>query len=307
MARESKRAVYVTIAVNLAIVVVKFAAAAITGSSAMISEGIHSLVDAGNGVLLAYGQRQAEKAPDESHPFGHGRELYFWTFVVAISIFGIGGGMSIYEGIVHLARPTSVQNAAVAYIVLGVSFVIEAAGFVVTLRAFRAAHGEATFFTAIHTGKDPTLFAVVFENSTDLIGLAIAFIGVFADHELGLAWVDGVASIAIGLMLCGVALWLAFETKGLLVGEAAEPDVIEELDRLVRADPDVAEVGPILSMYNGPDDLLLNLEVEFREGLSAEDVHTAIHRIEDVITPRFPEIKRIFIEVSSLTPGAEPR
>ncbi len=306
MAGESKRAVFAAIAGNLAIAIVKFIAAALTGSSAMLSEGIHSLVDMGNGGLLYFGMRSSERPADELHPFGHGKELYFWSLIVAISIFGIGGGMSVYEGIVHIGHPTKVEDATLAYVVLVLSALIEGWSFLVAFREFRRAKGPLSSLEAIRTGKDPSLFTVVFEDSAAIVGLAVAFVGVFASHYFDLPWVDGAASVVIGLLLAGVALWLAYESKGLLVGEGAEPETIEEIARVVRADADVAGVGPILSMYNGPHDLLLNLEVEFREGTSAEEVHRSIHRIEDAVTARYPEIKHVYIEVSSFeTPGED--
>ncbi|HEY3318061.1 MAG TPA: cation diffusion facilitator family transporter [Coriobacteriia bacterium] len=307
MAGESRKAVFAAIAGNFTIAVVKFIAAALTGSSAMISEGIHSVVDMGNGGLLFFGMRKSEVPADEMHPFGHGKELYFWSLIVAISIFGIGGGMSVYEGIVHIAHPTAVEDATLAYVVLVLSALIEGWSFLVAFREFRKAKGPLSSLEAIRTGKDPSLFTVVFEDSAAMAGLAVAFAGVFASHYFHLPWLDGAASVVIGLILATVALWLAYESKGLLVGEGAEAPMIEDLQSIVRADPQVAEVGPILSMYNGPQDLLLNLEVEFRAGISADDVQAAVRRIEDAVTARYPEIKRIFIEVSSLTPGAEPK
>ncbi len=303
MAGESRKAVFAAIAGNFTIAVVKFIAAALTGSSAMISEGIHSVVDMGNGGLLFFGMRKSEQPADEMHPFGHGKELYFWSLIVAISIFGIGGGMSVYEGIVHIAHPTAVEDATLAYVVLVLSALIEGWSFLVAFREFRKAKGPLSSLEAIRTGKDPSLFTVVFEDSAAMAGLAVAFAGVFASHYFHLPWLDGAASVVIGLILATVALWLAYESKGLLVGEGAEPEMIEDLQSIVRTDPQVAEVGPILSMYNGPRDLLLNLEVEFRAGISADDVQAAVRRIEDAVTARYPEIKRIFIEVSSLTPG----
>jgi cation diffusion facilitator family transporter len=307
VAGESRKAVFAAIAGNFTIAVVKFIAAALTGSSAMISEGIHSVVDMGNGGLLFFGMRKSEVPADEMHPFGHGKELYFWSLIVAISIFGIGGGMSVYEGIVHIAHPTAVEDATLAYVVLVLSALIEGWSFLVAFREFRKAKGPLSSLEAIRTGKDPSLFTVVFEDSAAMAGLAVAFAGVFASHYFHLPWLDGAASVVIGLILATVALWLAYESKGLLVGEGAEAPMIEDLQSIVRADPQVAEVGPILSMYNGPQDLLLNLEVEFRAGISADDVQAAVRRIEDAVTARYPEIKRIFIEVSSLTPGAEPK
>jgi cation diffusion facilitator family transporter len=300
VAGESKKAVFAAIAGNFLIAVIKFIAAAVTGSSAMISEGIHSVVDMGNGVLLFFGMKQSALPPDDAHPFGHGRELYFWSLIVAISIFGIGGGMSIYEGITHIVHPSPLENPTLAYVVLALSALIEGTSFWVAYREFRKTKGPLGTIAAIRTGKDPSLFTVVFEDSAAMLGLLFAFLGIFFGHMFENPYFDGAASIAIGLLLASVAGWLAFESKDLLVGEGAEPEMLEEIRSLIAVDPDVQSVGPLLSQYNGPQDLLLNVEVEFRRGISAEGVHESIHRIEDVVTARFPEIKRMFIEVGSL-------
>jgi cation diffusion facilitator family transporter len=307
MAGESRRAVFAAIAGNLVIAVIKFGAAVLTRSSAMISEGIHSLVDTGNGALLYYGIRQSSRPADAAHPFGHGKELYFWSLIVAVSIFGIGGGMSVYEGITHMIHPSPMGNPLIAYVVLALSALGEGGSFLVAYGEFRKAKGPLGALEAIRTGKDPSLFTVVFEDSAALLGLVFAFAGVFASHTLHEPRFDGAASVAIGLLLAAIALWLAQESRGLLIGEGAEAPMVADIQRLVCADADVEEVGPILSMYNGPDDLLLNLEVEFRRGLSAELIREAIDRIEAEITARYPEIKRIFVEVSSLTPGGHPK
>lgn len=305
MAGESKRAVFAAIVGNLAIAAVKFLAAVFTGSSAMISEGIHSLVDTGNGGLLYYGMRKADEPADVMHPFGHGRELYFWSLIVAISIFGIGGGMSVYEGITHIEHPTVVTDPRLAYIVLALSALIEGSSFLVAYREFRLSKGSQTVFAAIRTGKDPSLFTVVFEDSAAMVGLVFAFLGVFLSYTLKAPWIDGVASIAIGLLLASVAGWLAYESKGLLIGEGADAAVIEELSALIASEPEVERVGPLLTQYNGPHDLLLNVEVQFREGLPAEDIYEATKRIESLVTARFPEVQRIFVEVGSLKPSRE--
>jgi len=307
LAGESRKAVFAAIAGNFAIAVVKFVAAAFTGSSAMLSEGIHSLVDMGNGGLLFFGMHAAEQPADDTHPFGHGRELYFWSLIVAISIFGIGGGMSIYEGIIHILHPSAVGDPTLAYVVLALSAAIEGASFFVAFREFRKSKGAASTFHAIRHGKDPSLFTVVFEDAAALIGLSVAFLGILLGHVLGDPYLDAVASVLIGLLLAGVALWLAYESKDLLIGEGAEEPLVADITSIVEADPDVELVGPILSTYNGPADLLLNMEVEFRQGISAEEIRRAIDRIEPAITSRYPEVTRIFIEVGSLRPGTPPK
>jgi cation diffusion facilitator family transporter len=303
VAGESRRAVFAAIAGNIIIAVVKFIAAAVTGSSAMLSEGIHSLVDTGNGGLLFHGMRQSELPADDAHPFGHGRELYFWSLIVAISIFGIGGGMSVYEGITHITHPSPLENPTLAYVVLAFSAVVEGTSFLVAYREFRKSKGRKSAFAAIRTGKDPSLFTVVFEDAAAMLGLSFAFLGVFLGHTLNNPYLDGVASVAIGLLLASVAGWLAYESKGLLVGEGADAATLREIAALIGADDAVDCVGPLLTQYNGPHDLLLNVEVQFRHGLPAEEIHDAVHRVEDVVTARFPEIRRIYIEVGALVPS----
>jgi len=300
LAAESKTAVFAAIIGNTIIAIIKFAAAAITGSSAMLSEGIHSLVDTGNGGLLYLGIRKSARPADVDHPFGHGKELYFWSLIVAISIFGIGGGMSMYEGIAHISHPSPLENPTINYIVLGIAAVVEGWSFYVAFAQFRAAKGSRGAWEAIRTGKDPSLFTVLFEDAAAMLGLAIAFVGVFAGHLLHNPYVDGAASILIGLVLAGVALLLAFESKGLLLGESAEPHVVAEIETAVAGDPAVERVGRALTMHLGPRDVLLNLEVDFVDSLSAEAVAEAVGRIEAAVRTRYPQMTKIFIEAASL-------
>jgi cation diffusion facilitator family transporter len=299
----SKNAVLAAVAANFAIAATKFIAAAITGSSAMISEGIHSLVDTGNGGLLLFGMKRAAVPPDREHPFGHGKDLYFYSLVVAISIFGIGGGMSLYEGIIHLrhASPEALSsNPVMNYIVLAIAFLFEGASFSVAYRPFRKAKGEKGAWRFIRECKDPSLFIVVLEDGAALVGLLLAFLGVFLGHALENPYLDGAASIAIGLLLMGVAFLLAVETKGLLLGEGAEKEVLDEIRGLVESDPDVERAGNILTMYLGPDNLLVNLGARFRAGLPAEGIHEAIRRIESAVSKAHPECRRVYIEAESI-------
>lgn len=306
MAGDSKRAVVAAIAGNMAIAAIKFAAAAVTGSSAMISEGIHSLVDTGNGGLLLHGLRRSRRPADRQHPFGHGGEVYFWSLIVAVSIFGIGGGMSIYEGVTHIGHPVRLEDPTINYVVLALAAVFEAMSFRVAWREFRAAKGDRRPLAAIHHGKDPSLFTVLFEDTAALLGLAVAFLGVLLSHQLGEPAFDGLASIVIGLILVAAALWLAAESKSLLVGEAADPALVQGVGELAKADPDVTGLGAVLTMHLGPDDVLLNIEVQFTPGLPAEQIHTAVHRLERAITGRYPRVTKIFIEVESLSKVGEP-
>lgn len=307
MASESRNAVIAAIVGNAAIAAIKFAAGATTGSSAMISEGIHSLVDTGNGGLLFHGLRRGARPADEHHPFGHGVEVYFWSLIVAVSIFGVGGGMSIYEGILHLRHPAVLENPTINYVVLALAVVFEAISFTVAWRAFRRVKGSRRVLTAIHHGKDPSLFTVLFEDAAALLGLGVAFLGVFLSHALGLPVLDAAASVVIGVILVCSAGWLAYESRSLLVGEAADPELVAAIRKIALSDPAVTGLGAVLTMHLGPDDVLLNIEVGFAPGLPAEGIHAAVHRIEDRIAARHPEVTRIFVEVEALLAASEPR
>jgi cation diffusion facilitator family transporter len=300
---ESKVAVVAAVIGNVAIAVIKFAAAGITGSSAMISEAIHSLVDTGNGGLLLLGMKEARRPPDESHPFGYGKALYFWTLVVSVSIFGIGGGLSLYEGISHIAHitaETSASNPAMNYLVLGLSALIEGWSFSVGLREFNKIRGNMGAWQYIRSAKDPSTYTVVLEDSAALLGLTFAFLGVFFGHMLHNPYFDGAASAIIGLLLMCVAFLLAFQTKGLLLGEGADPAMLADIRRRVESDPSVERAAEILTMYMGPHDLLVNLGVCFKPGITAEQVHQAIHRIESNIQGAYPECIRVYTETEML-------
>jgi cation diffusion facilitator family transporter len=304
----SKIAVFAAIIGNLTIAIIKFIAAAVSGSSAMISEGIHSVVDTGNGVLVLLGMNRAKQPADETHPFGYGKSLYFWTHIVAISIFGIGGGMSLYEGIMHM---TSVDPAAamgdptVAYIVLGISFLVEGGSFTVALKQFALSKGEMGSWEYIKHSKDPSLYTVVLEDSAAMLGLVFAFLGIFFGHFFHNPYLDGAASVAIGLLLMSVAGILASRTMGLLVGEGVNPEELKDIWTRVEADPAVERAGLILTMYMGPHDLLVNMSVCFKPGTTVGEMHGAIHRIEASLRSAYPEINRVYIEVESLSDMAQ--
>jgi cation diffusion facilitator family transporter len=299
----SRVAVVAAVLGNLAIAVIKFIAAAITGSSAMISEGIHSLVDTGNGGLLLFGMKQAKLPADVTHPFGHGKNLYFWSLAVAVSIFGIGGGMSLYEGISHIRHvaPEAVTgNPTASYIVLAISMLVEGSSFTVAMRQFWRAKGDRGPWQFIKESKDPSLYTIVLEDSAAMLGLIFAFLGVFFGHLFENPYLDGAASIAIGLLLMSVAFVLAWETKGLLLGEGVSPDMLADIRKRVESDPAVERAGDILTMYMGPHELLVNLGVNFRHGTTAEEMHESIRRIEGDLTNVFPEAMKVYIEAQSL-------
>jgi cation diffusion facilitator family transporter len=296
----SRVAVIAAVVGNLLVAIIKFVAAGLTGSSAMVAEGIHSLVDTGNGGLVLLGMKRSQAPADEQHPFGHGKSLYFWTLIVAISIFGIGGGMSLYEGISYLQHPSALGNPWPNYIVLAIAFLVEGSAFFVAMREFNAARGERGAFDFIRNAKDPSLFTIVFEDSAAMLGLIVAFLGVFLGHLFKNPYFDGAASIVIGLILMGVAFLLARESKGLLVGEGVEPAVLAAMRALVSADESVRAVGAIRTIYLGPSDLLVNLDAAFDPQMDSDAVHDAVTRIEAALKRAYPETRRVYIEVESL-------
>ncbi|MEA2602463.1 MAG: hypothetical protein QOF89_3455 [Acidobacteriota bacterium] len=297
---EKPLAIYGALGANLLIAVTKFIAAGFTGSSAMLSEGIHSVVDTGNEVLLLLGLKKSRKPADAGHPFGHGKELYFWSLIVAVALFGVGGGMSVYEGITHLQHPHALESLAWSYGVLGAAFVFETVSWIIAVRGILPEIREEGLWKAVQTSKDPSIVTVLFEDSAALAGLIVAFLGVFMGQWLGTPYADGIASIVIGVILAGVALFLVYQSKRLLLGESADPKVVEDIRALARAIPAVVDVHHPLTMHFGPDEVLLNLEIDFRPDVTAAEITAAIERLEHDVRERHPEIGRIFIEAKSL-------
>jgi cation diffusion facilitator family transporter len=296
----SKTAVIAAFFGNGLIAVTKFVAAAFTGSSAMFSEAVHSVVDTGNQALLLYGMKRAEHPADETHPFGYGRELYFWAFVVAIMIFATGAGVSIYEGIHKLSAPEPITDVYINYIVLGLAMVFEGVTWYIAFREFRRRKGRRTYFRALQHSKDPGLFTVLMEDTAAMLGLVIALVGVFLADTLGIPELDGVASILIGVVLALIAAFLAYETKALLIGESASPEVVAGVRRILGQERGIWRVNEILTMHMGPQDVLLNLSVDFHSGLSSDHVEASITALEQKIKKDFPEIVRVFIEAQSV-------
>jgi cation diffusion facilitator family transporter len=303
----SKVAIVAAVAGNLLVAISKFVAAGFTGSSAMIAEGIHSLVDTGNGVLVLWGIRRSDRPADAGHPFGHGKELYFWALLVAISIFGIGGGMSVYEGVTHVMAPVPVENAALNYAVLAIALAIEGTSFFIAMREFNEARAGRPPFEFIRASKDPSLFTVVFEDSAAILGLIVAFLGVFLGQVTGSPYFDGIASMIIGLVLMSVAWLLARETKGLLVGEGVEPSALARMYEIVGADSAVEGVGQIRTMFVGPKELLVNIDVAFKKGVGAVRMQQSIARVEAALKAEYPEVGNVYIEAASMArvDGAE--
>lgn len=296
MSSGSRKVIYAALAGNSLISITKFVAAGMTGSSAMLSEGIHSLVDTGNQFLLLHGLKQAKKPADDDFPFGHGKEVYFWSFIVAILIFALGGGISIYEGIKHLSHPEPMTNPMINYVVLGLAMLFEGAAWYFALKEFIAAKGKWGYIEAIQRAKDPSIFVVLFEDSAAMVGLAVAFAGVALSQYTGILIFDSIASILIGLILVGTAIWLAYETKSLLIGESANKSTIKGIREILQAELSIEHINEVLTMHMGPDFILANISVDFDDTKTAGEVETVIGEIDQKIKQLFPQIKRIFIE-----------
>lgn len=298
-ATGSKKVIYAALIGNGLIAITKFFAASWTGSSAMLSEAIHSVVDTGNQGLLLYGMKRSQRPADEMHPFGYGSEIYFWSFVVAILIFGLGAGISFYEGFQKLLHPHPMTDPYINYAVLGAAIIFESVAWWIAYKEFNRVRGSSGLFEAVQRSKDPTVFTVLFEDTAAMLGLIAAGIGVAGAHLAGIEWADGAASIVIGVILAGTATLLAYETKGLLIGESAGRRVLTGVRRIVSAAPEVNRVNELRTMHLAPNDVILALSLDFHDKLSVGDVEQSITRIERDIKARFPEIKRLFIEVQS--------
>ncbi len=295
----SKKVIFAALAGNSLIAVTKFAAALFTGSSAMLSEAVHSLVDTGNQGLMLYGLRRAGRPADERHPFGYGMELYFWSFVVAILIFGLGAGVSTYEGVIKVIAPHPVTNVAVNYAVLAIALVFEAAAWLIAFREFDRERGRRGIVDAVRISKDPTVFTVLFEDSAAMLGLLVALVGLLLAEALELPVLDGVASILIGGILGATAALLAFECKGLLIGEGASREVVAGIRRVVGREAGIERVNELLTMHLGPRDVLVNLSLDFADGLRAEQIEAAVTGLERRIKSSYPEVTRVFIEAQA--------
>lgn len=302
MAGSSRKIIYAALTANALIALTKFAAAFISGSSAMFSEGIHSVVDTGNQILLLYGLHRSDRPADERFPFGYGKEVYFWSFVVAILIFAVGAGISLYEGVHRLLQPAPLEHVLVNYIVLGLAILFEGTGWFMAMREFSRAKGQWGYIEAVQRAKDPSMFVVLFEDSAAILGLIVAFAAIALGQLTAIPSFDGAASIIIGLILGGTATWLAYETKGLLIGESANQRVIDGIRALVGAFPEVERVNEVLTMHMGPNFILANISVEFQDTTTVPVMEAAVMRIDRAIKQAFPRVKRVFIEAESLPP-----
>lgn len=296
----SKKVIYAALIGNALIAVCKFVAAWFTGSSAMLSEAIHSVVDTGNQGLLLYGLAKSRRPADERHPFGYGSELYFWAFVVAILIFAVGAGISIYEGIDKLRHPHPISRLWINFLVLGLAMVFEAGAWWIAFKEFKRIKGKRGYFEAVQRSKDPSVFTVLFEDTAAMLGLIVATIGLALGEIFGIPEFDGIASIVIGLILAGAAMVLAYETKGLLIGEAAGPGTVEDIRNILSEQPGIKAVNELLTLHLGANDVLVTVSVDFADNLTANDVEATISVLETRIKAARPNITRVFIEAQSI-------
>ena len=294
-AQTSTRTLVVALLANLGIAASKFVAAAITGSSAMLTEGVHSVVDSTNQLLLMWGRRQAKRKPDHLHPFGYGRELYFWSFVVAVLVFSLGAGVSVYEGIQHIAHPEPPVSPVIAYAVLLVAFLLEGWSTLEAFGDFKKSKGDLSWFKAVRQSKDPPAFIVLLENGAAMAGIIAAAIGLLLTQLTHNAVFDGGASIVIGVILGFTAALLAHESKGLLIGEAADPVLVEDLRRLASEQDGVVGVGYVLTVHSSPDQITVMMNVDFRNDMPAGDVERVVCRVEQQARSRWPEVRRLFV------------
>jgi cation diffusion facilitator family transporter len=287
--------IWAALAANACIAVAKFVAAGITGSSAMLTEGFHSVVDTSNEILLLYGQHRGRRKPDRIHPLGYGREVYFWSFVVALLIFATGAGMSIYEGTLHILHPEPISQPAINYAVLGISLLLEGASWTFAVRQFLAMKGECGWYEAIHRSKNPPGFIVFLEDSAAIAGILIATAGVYLSARTNDPVYDGTASILIGLVLAAVAVLLARETKHLLIGEAADPGIGSTLQDLARERPEIWDVAEVITMQMGPDSVIATMHIAIRDTVAAGQIGNMIRELEDSLKSAWPEVRRLYV------------
>jgi cation diffusion facilitator family transporter len=290
------------LAANLGIAVAKFVAAAVSGSSSMLTEGVHSLVDSGNQLLLLYGQHRAKKEPDRLHPFGYGRELYFWAFIVAILIFAVGAGVSIYEGWRHIQAPEPLGNPTINYVVLGIAFALEGTSWTLAVRELGAKRGTLGWWQMVRQSKDPTGFIVLFEDSAALIGLGLAGLGVWASHHFREPRIDGVASIAIGAILALVAVLLAREAKGLIIGESASPALIDQIREFIETRPRIVAVNQVRTIHTGPDAVFVVVSADFDDAMTVSDAETLIESLEQELKATIPALTSVYIRPQKSKP-----
>jgi len=300
MAGTSNKAIYGALIANSAIAISKFIAASFTGSSSMMSEGIHSLVDTGNGVLLLLGIKKSKRPADEKHPFGYGNEVYFWSFIVAILIFALGGGFALYEGIIHIMHPKELSDVMWNYLVLSLAIVFEGSALYVALTQFNKTRKGKPFFKALVDTKDTATAAIVIEDTAALLGLTIALFSVFLGQITGIVYFDGIGSVLIGLLLISVSVFFALECKSLLIGEGLQEEDVEKIEEILASEKNVTAYKRPLSLYFGPNEVLINLNANFKDGLISDEIEQTVDRIESQIKNSIPAVNRIFIEAETI-------
>lgn len=291
----STRVILTALAANVGIAIAKFAAAGITGSSAMLTEGVHSLVDSANHVLLLYGTKRSRKAADGIHPLGYGRELYFWSFVVAMLVFTLGAGVSLYEGVLHIIEPEPTSDLTIAFAVLGVAGLLESWSTWEALKEFNAARGSKSLVRALRDTKDAPTLIVLLENAGALAGLALAAGGLALAHYTGNPFWDGMASVLIGLVLGAIAVMLLIEAKGLLIGESADPALIAAIRACAEGHRGVEAVHEVLTVHQAPDMVVTVIAADFDDAISARDVEQTVRDIEAAVAAQFPVVTRVYV------------
>ncbi len=306
MMTSSRKVIYAALAGNCLIAISKVIATVMTGSSAMLSEAVHSVADTGNEILLLYGLRRAKMPADNQFPFGHGKEIYFWSFVVAMVLFAGGAGLSIYKGISHLISPVSVKISYVSYGVIGLAIVFEGISWYIALTEFNKSKGEWGYIRAIHRGKDPSIFIVLMEDSAAIIGLVVAFLGILVSDLTGSPTYDAAAAVIIGLILAGTALLLASETKSLLIGESANKEVVQGIREIAGSYKEIKQVNEVLTMHMGPNFILVNISVDFVDPIFATAVEVTVAGLDRAIKRAYPHVQRIFIEIETWQAKLKP-
>ncbi len=299
MSTSTKKVIYAALAGNTLIAITKIIATLFTGSSAMLSESLHSIVDTCNQLLLLYGIKQSKKPATDKFPFGHGKEIYFWSFIVAIMIFAVGAGISIYEGVHSILDPKPIKDIYINYIVLFLAMLFEGAAWYYALQEFSRAKGKWGYIEAVKRGKDPSVFMVLFEDSAALLGLGLVFFCLLLSQITGELYWDGIGSVLVGLILAGTAIWLAFETKGLLIGESANTEVVNGIRQCAQSHAIVENVNEVLTMHMGPDFILATISIEFSDSAVTGEIENTISTIDSQLKQQFPTLKRIFVEAET--------
>lgn len=300
MSGTSKKAIYGAVIANVAIAISKFTAAFFTGSSTMLSEGIHSLVDTGNGILLLLGIKKSKRPADDNHPFGYGNEVYFWSFVVAVLIFALGGGIALYEGIEHILHPKEVTDIIWNYVVLILAIIFEGSALLIGLKEFNKTRDNTSFYKALIDTKDTSTAAIVIEDSAAVAGLTIALLTLFLGQVTGIEYFDGIGSVLIGLLLLSVSTFFAIECKSLLIGEGLPESAIHKINSILSKDEDVSAFKRPLTLFFGPNEVLVNLNVNFKDDLVSDEIEQIIDRLENKIKKEIPSVNRIFIEAETI-------